>query len=97
MTYGLKSLPKFERQFKKFYPKEKEIIREEINKIKSDPTIGELKKGALANIRVHKFKVHHQLCLLAYEQDIKWKIVYLYAIGSHENFYNVLKRYIDNI
>ncbi len=95
--YQLKSLPKFDKQFKKFYPKEQDIIREEIKKIKDNPIIGELKKGSLNNVRVHKFKIRNQLLLLAYEQDAKEKVVYLYAIGTHENFYEALKRYRDSI
>jgi len=92
-VYQLKSLPKFDRQYKKFYSKQ-EIICQELIKVKTNPTIGELKKGSLSNIRVHKFKIHHQLYLLAYEQDSKNRIVYLYAIGTHEKFYEALKRYI---
>lgn len=95
--YQLKSLPKFERRYKKFYPKQQKIVRRELLKAKTNPTIGELKKGSLSNIRVHKFKLHHQLYLLAYEQDNKNKIVYLYAIGTHEKFYEALKRYRDSI
>lgn len=93
--YQLKALPKFERQFKKFYSKEQNIIRIEIRRIQNDPTLGELKKSALANVRVHKFKIHHQLYLLAYEQDSKEKTVYLYAIATHENFYTALQRYLQ--
>ena len=95
--YQLKSLPKFERQYKKFYLKQQGIIRQELIKVKADTTIGELKKGSLSDIRVHKFKIHHQLYLLAYEQDSRGKIVYLYAIGTHEKFYEALKRYRDSI
>jgi mRNA-degrading endonuclease RelE of RelBE toxin-antitoxin system len=81
--YQVKSLPKFDRQFKKFYPKEKDLIRAEIKKIARDPLIGEPKKGVLSDIRVYKFKIHHQLYLLAYEQDKKRKVIYLYATGTH--------------
>jgi mRNA-degrading endonuclease RelE of RelBE toxin-antitoxin system len=95
--YQLKDLPKFERQYKKFYPKEQELIRKELRKIRANPLIGELKKGSLSTVRVHKFKIHHQLYLLAYEQGSKEKIIYLYAIGTHESFYEGLKRYKDTI
>ena len=92
--YQLKTLPKFERHFKRFYPKEQNIIREEIRKIRGNPAIGALKKGALSNVRVYKFKVRNQLYLLAYEQDSGRKIIYLYAIATHENFYSALQRYL---
>lgn len=92
--YQLKALPKFEKQFKKLYTKEQNIVREELRRIKANPLIGELKKGALSYIRVHKFKIHQQPYLLAYEQDIKDKTIYLYAIATHENFYDALQRYL---
>jgi len=89
-----RALPKFEKQFKKFFSKEQEFIREELKKIRSDPTVGERKKGALAHIWVHKFKIHSQLYLLAYEPVHKEKMIYLYAIATHENFYETLHKYI---
>lgn len=93
--YKAQALPKFQGQFKKFYPKEQDLIQEEIKKILSNPSIGEKKKGPLTNVQVHKFKIHHQLYLLAYEVDAKTKTIYLYAIATHENFYEALRRYLD--
>ncbi|MBI4668124.1 MAG: type II toxin-antitoxin system RelE/ParE family toxin [Elusimicrobia bacterium] len=93
-AYSAKAAPKFNSQFKKFYPKEQETIKHEIKKILEDPAAGELKKGPLAEIRVHKFKIHHQLHLLAYETDVNTKTVYLYALATHENFYKALERYL---
>lgn len=94
MTYQLKSVPLFEKQYKKYFPKEKEIIRREIKKIKLNPSAGKFKKGSLKNARVHKFKIHRQLHLLAYELDKKSKTIYLYAIATHENYYTALQRYL---
>lgn len=91
--YKALSLPKFESQFKKLHTKEQEVVRGEIKKVLTDPAIGEMKRGPLAGIQVHKFKIHHQLYLLAYEMDSKAKAVYLLAIASHENFYKALQRY----
>ncbi|MFN0116980.1 MAG: type II toxin-antitoxin system RelE/ParE family toxin [Elusimicrobiota bacterium] len=94
MTWEIKSLPRFDKQFKRFYLKEQEIIREEIKKIQKDPLAGERKKGALSKVSVHKFKIHQQLYLLAYELDSKRKIIYLYALATHENFYADLQKYL---
>ena len=58
----------------------------------SNPKIGELKQGDLRNIRVHKFKFGTQLLLLSYE--MKNNILFLYSLGSHENFYKKLKQYL---
>lgn len=54
------------------------------------PEIGELKRGDLAGVYVHKFKSQNQLMLLAYEYDPKTRMLLL--LGSHENFYRDLKR-----
>jgi len=94
MTCQLKAVPLFERQFKKFYPREQGVIRQEIKRIKSNPAIGEVKKGALAHVRVHKFRIHKQKYLLAYELTGKERTIYLYAIATHENYYTALQRYL---
>ena len=94
MTYQLKAVPLFERQYKKRFPKEKEAIRAEIKKIKANPYLGEVKKGSLKNVRVRKFKIHKQLYLLAYELDKRTRTIYLYSIATHENYYTALQRYL---
>ena len=58
--------------------------------MRKNPSIGELKKGDLSNVRVHKFYMINCQTLIAYEFD-KEKIILL-AFGSHENFYNDLKK-----
>ena len=65
-----------------------------------NPRMGELKKGDLAGIRVHKFTFRSQILLLSYEYkpapdaDRGEYVLYLYTIGSHENFYKKLKKYL---
>ena len=89
----IRALPKFERQFKKLFPKEQHAVRAELERVASRPETGELKKGDLSRVRVHKFKIRHQLFLLAYEWHPASRTLYLYALGTHENFYTALKRY----
>lgn len=63
--------------------------------VANDPTIGEEKKGDLAGIFVHKFKMNKQEILLAYQlHPTKFQpiSVLLLSLGSHENFYAELKR-----
>ena len=43
---------------------------------------------------VCKFKVSHQLCLLAYRVVEEKKEIYLYAVATHENFYKELQKYL---
>ncbi len=92
--HKVKDLPKFRRQFSKFSPKDQECIREEIRKIAKNPSIGKLKKGPLSKVRVHKWKMKHQLYLIAYEIENREKTIYLYAIAAHEGFYKALQRYV---
>ena len=56
-----------------------------------DPDIGERKKGDLALLWVHKFRSQDQLYLLGYTRDNEVRLVYLEALGPHENFYRGLK------
>ncbi len=65
---------------------------DEVLAIADVPGIGDRKKGDLAEFRVHKFKFHRQEYLIAYVDEDK-DIVF-YAIGTHENFYRELKRYV---
>ena len=69
-----------------------------------NPDIGEAKVGDLAGIWVYKFKFQRQEYLVAYrppsvEQrrqstDIEFLVIDFYQVGSHENFYDELKRYL---
>lgn len=70
-------------------------IEDEIEKIANNPGIGEIKKGDLSGFKVYKFKFHHQQYLIAYE--IQGKDVVVYMIGTHENFYRDIKRYIREV
>ncbi|MEW6188363.1 MAG: type II toxin-antitoxin system RelE/ParE family toxin [Thermodesulfobacteriota bacterium] len=80
-------------KFKKRSPSRLQIeIDQKIKSIMENPEIGELKKGDLKGIRVLKFKYNQQLYLLSYEK--KGSILNLYLIGSHENFYLKLKKYL---
>ncbi len=82
--------------FLRFKKKSSKKLQLEIDKqvkiICNNPKIGELKKGDLKNIRVLKFTFAKQLLLLSYET--KNKTLFLYSIGSHENYYKKLKTYL---
>jgi hypothetical protein len=45
----------------------------------------------LADFLVHKFRSQGQLWLLGYTLDDEVRLVYLEALGPHENFYRDLK------
>ncbi len=81
-------------KFKKKSPKKLQAeIDNEVKNIIKNPEIGELKKGDLKAIRVHKFKFKTLLYLLSYE--VKGDTLFLYLIDTHENYYNQLKRYLS--
>ncbi|NWF53115.1 MAG: type II toxin-antitoxin system RelE/ParE family toxin [Nitrospirae bacterium] len=86
----------FKPPFRKFVKKQNRAfqlaIEDEVERINKEPNIGEEKKGNLSEFRVHKFKFQKQEYLIAYRlQD---KNIVFYMIGTHENFYRDLKRYL---
>ena len=77
----------FSRTIKKLHKRDKTAVDHAIRKIVVNTGIGVMKKGALASVRVHKFKVADKQYLLAYRHEKKSDIITLLALGSHENFY----------
>lgn len=82
-------MPAFKRAYKKLTVAQKGKVNEAIHAIIQNPHLGEEKKGDLAGVFIYKFKIHHQLMLLAYEWDIHERL--LLMLGVHENFYRDLK------
>ena len=85
--------PWFGRVVKKLKKQEKKLLDLEIHKILKDPEIGVLKKGNLAGIRVHNFKINQQEQLLAYQESDEG--ILLIMLGSHENYYRELGKYLQ--
>lgn len=52
---------------------------------------GERKKADLAQLWVYKFRSQGQLYLLGYTREDAVRLIYLEALGPHENFYRDLK------
>jgi mRNA-degrading endonuclease RelE of RelBE toxin-antitoxin system len=82
--------PTFERALKKLHKPQKLELDGAVRSVAQDPALGEAKVGDLAGVRVYKFRMSNQLCLLSYrwmdENTIK-----LLTFGSHGNFYRDLK------
>lgn len=57
-----------------------------------DPEVGEQKKGDLVQLWVLKFRSQGQLYLLGYTREEAVRLVYLEALGPHENIYRDAKR-----
>jgi len=84
--------PLFARNVKKLHNDQKLILDDKIRMILADPGIGNEKKGDLREIFVYKFKIKTDQYLLAYR--IKENILELITLGSHENYYRNLKKYV---
>ena len=86
--------PSFVKASKKLHQPQKAELDDAVRAVSAAPEIGEAKVGDLAGVRVYKFRISNQLCLLAYrifdEGSLK-----LLTFGPHENFYRDLKRLDD--
>ena len=92
MNYSLKQTRRFARAYKKLHDNLVADVDDAVKVVATDPTVGERKKGDLADLFVFKFRSMNQLYLLGYTVDDEVCLVYLEAVGSHENFYRDLKR-----
>lgn len=92
MSYGVKQTRRFARQYKKLHDNVAADVDLAVETVASEPGIGEQKKGDLAHLLVYKFRSQGQLYLLGYSLDEQVRLVYLEAVGPHENFYRDLKR-----
>ena len=95
MPLEVLTTPSFARTAKKLHVKDKKTVDQAVTAIANDATLGEEKKGDLAGLFVHKFKLNPQETLLAYGLNPNRKSptqVVLLAVGPHKNFYAQLKR-----
>lgn len=92
MSWGVKQTRRFGRVYKKL---KKNIVTEvdkAVEVVAQNPDVGEQKKGDLSHLWVYKFRCQNQLYLLGYTREDTLRLVYLEAVGSHENFYRDIKR-----
>ena len=98
--------PPFSRFVKKAHKPLQLAIEDAVEEVCDNPDIGEPKAGDLAGIWVYKFKFNRQEYLIAYRPptpeaqrqgiDLELLIIDFYQAGSHENFYDELKRYLKS-
>jgi hypothetical protein len=88
----IRKTKQFERKYKKLHISQRNEIDKAIRKLLAHPELGDVKRGDLQGVRVHKFMLSNQLTLLAYHYDKVLLTLTLLALGSHENFYRDLKR-----
>lgn len=98
-------LRNYKRPFVQFVKKAhkplKLAIEDAVEDVCADPDTGELKTGDLSGIRVYKFRFNRQQYLIAYrlplqeaEAEVEFLTIDFYQVGTHENFYASLKRYM---
>lgn len=92
MSHGLRQTRRFARAYKKLNDNVVADVDVATKVVAADPTVGERKKGGLADLFVYKFRSQRQLYLLGYTRDDEVRLVYLEAVGPHETFYRDLKR-----
>jgi hypothetical protein len=98
----------FKRPFSQYVKKARKplqlAIEDAVEEVCANPDIGEAKWGDLAGIWVYKFKFQRQEYLIAYRPppveprppsaEVELLMIDFYQVGSHENFYDDLKRYL---
>ncbi|ACX95143.1 type II toxin-antitoxin system RelE/ParE family toxin [Halothiobacillus neapolitanus] len=92
MSFALKQTRRFARAYKKLHDQVAADVDIAAAVVAANPSVGERKKGDLADLFVYKFHSHNQLYLLGYTLDEAVRLIYLEAIGPHENFYRDIKR-----
>ena len=91
MTWAVLQTRRFSRQYKKLHDNTAADVDSAVDEVRQNPEIGERKKGDLAALRVYKFRSAGQMYLLGHTLDESVRLIYLEAVGSHENFYRDLK------
>lgn len=92
MSYEARQTRRFGRQYKKLHDHVAADVDAAVETVCANPDVGEKKKGDLVELWVYKFRSQNQLYLLGYTRDDVVRLVYLEAVGPHENFYRDLKR-----
>ena len=92
MAYAVRQTRRFARAYKKLHDNVAADVDQVSRLVAKDPFIGEQKKDDLADLFVYKFRSQNQLYLIGYTIDQGVRLVYLEAVGPHENFYWDIKR-----
>lgn len=92
MSYRVEQTRRFARQYKKLHDNIAAAVDAAVETVADSPAVGERKKGDLADLLVFKFRAQGQLYLLGYTLDDRVRLIYLEAVGPHENFYRDIKR-----
>jgi len=92
MTWQVMQTRRFARQYKKLHKNIVTDIDDAIEVVSKSPKVGVRKKGDLSTLYVHKFYSNGQEYLLGYTANEDIRLIYLEAVGSHQNFYRNIKK-----
>lgn len=93
----------YKRPFAQFVKKSRKplqlAIEDKVILVCKNPGLGEQKIGDLHGLYIYKFRFNNQEYLMAYkfgpnENNLEILWIDFYKIGSHENFYTELKKFI---
>lgn len=97
--YEIKFLPPAAKYLKKIKDKKlKELYKNAIDRIREDYTVGEPKTGDLSGvygIDIYYNKTNYELAYTV--EYVENEIVVVIMVGTRENFYEELKRYMKNL
>lgn len=91
MTSEVRQTNRFARVYKRLNDSTAYAVDKAVALVAEDPSLGEKKSGDLSRLWVYKFKHQGQLYLLGYTKEQDICMIYLEAVGPHENFYRDLK------
>jgi len=74
----------------------KELFKNALEEIKNNPTKGQVKTGDLSGVYAYGFRYKKTDYRIAYKVEVKpdGTLSIVIMIGSRENFYNELKKYL---
>lgn len=87
MSWEVRQTKRFVRAYRKLHPNQLAEVNRAIQVLAGNPLLGEPKKGDLSKLRVYKFSCLGQQLLLGYTMEKRVCLIYLEALGPHENFY----------
>ena len=92
MSWRVRQTKRFARSYKKLHDNVASEVDDAVEVVANNPDVGEQKKGDLNELWVYKFRCLGKLYLLGYTRDDCVRLVYLEALGPHENFYRDLNK-----
>lgn len=92
MSWQIYQTNRFARAYKRLHDNQFSEVDRAIESLAKNPKAGEKKKGDLSELYVLKFSCLGQQLLLGYTVDEGVKLIYLEALGVHQNFYREIKK-----